>query len=105
MKNHILVTQLERRHLAAYFCALGIHVKTTVDSESLAAVVAAHTKKKLPEDIYGKMQMLAAFRNMVKEERARKLVSPRTPQRFRPLRLSKEMERAIERSKELRMGR
>lgn len=105
MKNHILVTRLERRHLAEYFCALGIHVKATVDSESLAHVVAAHTKKKLPEDIYGKMQMLAAFRNRVKDERARKLTPPRTPQRFKPLRVSKEMERAIERSKELRAGR
>ena len=28
-----------------------------------------------------------------------------TPQRFKPLRVSKEMERAIERSKELRAGR
>lgn len=103
MKNHILVTRLERRDLAEYFCALGIPVKATVDSESLAYVVAVHTKKKLPEDIYGKMQMLAAFRDRIKGEKARKLVPPQTPQRFRPLRLSREMERTIERSEELRM--
>ena len=102
MNNHLLMTRAERRMIAEHLRERGYKIQLGADSETLTRLVCEKTGMKYPKTLYERMQILTGFRDKLKDAKVRNLAPSRTPPVFKPLKFSREMNRLIERSKEIR---
>jgi hypothetical protein len=101
MLYHILINKEARLEIIRELRRRGVDIPKHSENEKVSKELAKLLRKPAPTSFLERTSLLKGFLDKIKAERVRRIAAPQTIFKFRPLKLSKEMRLAMERSKEL----